>query len=213
MLERMKGRSVPFVAATLCLAVIAAGVGAVAAMSARQFVDPSETVAGTDVAADYGTGMMIPAPKDLSELVGVSHLVVLARVSGPLNVSRLGPYEPEFLARSETPTDKISPRIEFTDFELIPTRVFKGVPSLGTITLRMPGSASDPVSRALSAGRSYLFFLTRNPDGTYGHYHGQWGRLDISGPAVRFSDASGAQVPFALNQTPAQFIAQLEAIR
>lgn len=58
-------------------------------------------------------------------------------------------------------------------------------------------------------GDHHLFFLSRNPDGTYGIYYGPWSRLIIDRAVVTYSDGARTQPAFARNVKPNDFISQV----
>lgn len=206
-------------ALALAVASAAALVGAVGGLGTRTALQQAASTGNlaashdADMPANHSTAMLVPAPTTLDELLSKSDIVVVARVVRHIDSFRMAPYN-EAEARTESPTDKISPRIDVSDFDVRPIRVLRSdVSSLESITLRLPGAypdATDPLSRMPTIGKTYLYFLMRNPDGTYGPYHGPWGRVDITGPTVRYLDARGPAIPFAVDWAPGRFMAEIE---
>jgi hypothetical protein len=207
-------RSLGTVLGTAAIVVTLASLGGLAGSRVQDAVrvttiGPAEHSAG----ADASTAHAIPPPQDLSQLVQVSNLIAVGEVVGMPRIGKIGAYDEESRARTEVPGDAISPRIDVSDFELRIVRTLKAssdVAAGDTVVLRLPGIADSRQVAALtmpSAGKTYLFFLTMNPDKlTYGHYHGVWGRMSLDTFPIVFGDVSATPVPFATGLNAEQFL-------
>jgi hypothetical protein len=142
-------------------------------------------------------------------------VIVVATISSVLAEKLLGPYGEDGTA---LPAD-VETGMPFTDYLVQIESVLKAddvVAGADTLVLRMwgylsrqgQGPAGGPIFAGLSnempkPGDHLLFFLGRNPDGTYGT--GPWGLLNIDGETVAYAD--GMSFPFEM--APAQFMDEI----
>jgi hypothetical protein len=90
----------------------------------------------------------------------------------------------------------------------------------GAVSLRMPGDpptgtaevGTDTASAYPmgSTGNRFLFFFSRNPDGTYGLRYGPCSRLAVDGAEVTCSNGDRTQLPFMENLSVAEFMDEVE---
>ena len=141
-------------------------------------------------------------------------VVVVATISSVLAEKLLGPYGEDGTA----PPADVETGSPFTDYLVQIESVLKAddvVAGADTLVLRMfgylsrqgQGPAGGPISSLRNEmpkpGDHLLFFLGRNPDGTYGT--GPWGLLNIDGETVAYAD--GFLLPFEM--APAQFMDEI----
>ncbi len=162
---------------------------------------------------------LIPPPKSVAELVGKADVIVIGTV-GP--VVNQGAFEGYDGTGNLIPPSTGHPDLPITDFQIIVEKVLKDD---GTIRagnppiLRMLGHPTNKAERDANrtshypmsyTGDRHLFFLSKNPDATYGFYYGPWSRLVIDGQVVALSDGPRTPVQFAGRQfAPAEFIASV----
>ena len=137
------------------------------------------------------SGMMVPRPGSVDELVMRSDVIVVGIVTTVLEEKRIGPYGDD--GKALPAGDDGMP---VTDYEVQVETVLKGhdaVANGDSLILRMFGHLSDrdsiitPNLFTLPNPGDYLVFaLGRNPDGTYGS--GPEGLLDLGGELVTYID-------------------------
>lgn len=151
------------------------------------------------------TASFIPPPNRMSDLVQRSDLIVIGVTQSVLQESAFGGYD--ISGNVIQSTDGSS--VPLTDFNINVEQVIysKDAPQPSTLTLRMIGHVSD-VTNSVNDSTAYfpmsqvgerrLFFLSKNPDGTYGLFYGPWSRLIIDTPTVAVS--SGEKTPVRLGE-------------
>ena len=154
---------------------------------------------------DSPTGMMVPRPGSVDELVMRSNVIVVGTITTVLEERLIGGYGDDGKPLSADDEGGLP----FTDYLVTIEDVLKADDSVAnsdTLVLRMFGHLSDRdavitpnVFTLPNPGDYLLFALGRNPDGTYGS--GPEGLLDIGGETVAFADG----VPFA-EVSPEQLI-------
>jgi hypothetical protein len=110
--------------------------------------------------------------------------------------------------------------VPFVDYPLLIEKVVKAdrdVNSGTPVILRMPTNRKAKITKEqlypMSApGDRHLFFLSRNPDGSYGVPYGPWSRFMIDGVVVAYSNGARTQPVFADNVSPDNFLKQVHAI-
>lgn len=178
--------------------------------------------------APFGsTAMLVPPPKDLSELVSKADIIAIGEVGEVIRQGYYGGYDSEgrLILRGGEPDKSVS-GVPFTDFGIKIERVLKDDGSIAAgqpIVLRITGHPTNEVRR-LSAdsrvefpmslpGDRHLLLLSKNPDGSYGFYYGPWSRLIIDGALVRVSNGAKEPLKFANSErvfTPAELIDAIE---
>ena len=151
------------------------------------------------------SGMMVPRPGSVDELVMRSNVIVVGTITTVLEERLIGGYGDDGKPLSADDEGGLP----FTDYLVTIEDVLKADDSVAnsdTLVLRMFGHLSDRdavitpnVFTLPNPGDYLLFALGRNPDGTYGS--GPEGLLDIGGETVAFADG----VPFA-EVSPEQLI-------
>lgn len=179
---------------------------------AEQATNPSTT--------PIDTASFVPPPQSIAELVGKANVIVIGTVGPIVNQGTFAGYD---AGGNVIPSKSTShPDLPITDFQI---NIEKVLQDDGTIRagkpliLRMLG---HPINRAeRDADRSsyfpmsytgdrHIFFLSKNPDGTYGLYYGPWSRLVIDGQVVAISDGARTPVQFAGRSfKPTEFIGSL----
>ena len=168
----------------------------------------SEGEASGPVIGPVSTGVMVPRPTSVEELVAGAHVIVLGQISSVLEEKWIGPY-----GEDGRPMLTDEDGLPFTDYLLQIESVLKGdgtVTDGGSLVLRMFGHLSNQnaiVTPDLfplpDPGDHLLFALGRNPDGTYGT--GPERLLNLDGEKVVYVDG----VPFATEASPDQFVRQI----
>ncbi|MFQ5968382.1 MAG: hypothetical protein ACE5MI_12365 [Acidimicrobiia bacterium] len=141
------------------------------------------------------SGMMVPRPESIEDLVAQSDVIVLGTISFVLEETLVGD-------------------LPHTDYEVRIDGVLKSDGALedgGTLVLRMSGHLTQQTDVVTSVhvqlpapDSYYMLALGQNPDGTYGS--GPEGLLDVDGDRVTFADGIG----FWTELTGAEFV---EAVR
>ena len=155
--------------------------------------------------AAVSSGMMVPRPRSVEELVSRSVVIVLGTVASVSEQKRIGYYRAD---GKPLPADEN--RIPVTDYEVHVESVLKGdgrVEDDGALVLRMYGHSGNGISIITPNSFTYpnpgdhlLFALGRNPDGTYGS--GPEGLLNVDGEKVAYIDGE----PFASDTSSEQFV-------
>ena len=156
------------------------------------------------------SGMMIPRPNSIEELVAQSRIIVLGTIRSVLDEIRFGAYGED----GKPTSGGEEPGTPYTDYEVRIESVLKDdgdVEDGGTLVLRMFGhlsQQSDVVTLAPvqlpQPGTHYLLALGQNPDGTYGS--GSEGLIYVDGETVAYTDG----VAFSTELTGQEFV---EAVR
>ena len=173
--------------------------------------EPTDTpTTSQEPSSPTSSGMMVPRPRSVDELVMRSDVVVVGIITAVLQEMRIGPYGEDGAA---VPGDEEG-GIPVTDYEVRVETVLKGDDAVAggdTLVLRMFGHLSDRDSIITpnlftlpNPGDRLLFALGRNPDGTYGS--GPEGLLDVGGENVVYADG----VPFAIEVSPERFVQQIK---
>ena len=159
-----------------------------------------------DPASPTSSGMMVPRPQSVEELVARAEVIVLGTITSVLAQKWMGPYGED--GRPLPASDERG--LPFTDYEVQVERVLKGYGTIangGTLVLRMfghldnPGAIITPNAFTLPNQDDHLLFaLGKNPDGTYGS--GPEGLLNVDGERVLYADG----VPFAAGVSPDRFV-------
>jgi hypothetical protein len=156
----------------------------------------------------------------MEELASKAEVIVVGRVGPIVNQGAFAGYD---AAGNIIPSGTGGrPGIPITDFQVDVERVFKDNGTLragNPLILRMLGHPTNQAARDADrssyypmsyTGDRHLFFLSKNPDTTYGFYYGPWSRLVIDGQLVTASDGMRTPVRFGGRQfPPAEFIASL----
>ena len=168
----------------------------------------SEGKAPGPVIERVSTGILVPGPTNVEELVAGAHVIVVGQISSVLEEKWIGPY-----GEDGRPLPADEDDFPFTDYLLQIESVLKGdgrVTDGGSLVLRMFGHLTNPsaiITPDLFAlpnpGDHLLFALGRNPDGTYGS--GPQGLLNVDGEKVAYADG----VPFGTEVSPDRFVQQI----
>ena len=155
------------------------------------------------------SGMMVPRPRSVDELVMRSDVIVVGLVTAVIEEMRIGGYGDDGMALPGGDGG-----IPVTDYEIQVESVLNGddeVAGGDTLVLRMFGHLSDRDSIITpnlftlpNPGDRLLFALGENPDGTYGS--GPEGLLEVGGGNVVYADG----VPFAIEVSPERFVQQIK---
>ena len=151
------------------------------------------------------TGMMVPRPRSIEDLMTRSHVIVLGTISLVLDEKLIyyGEDGKPVAADEES-------GLPYTDYEVRIESVLKGdggVADGGVLVLRMFGHLSqqnDVVTLAPvhlpQPGSHYMLALGLNPDGTYGS--GPEGLIYVDGETVAYADG----VAFSTELTGEEFV-------
>ena len=142
--------------------------------------------------APVSSGMMVPRPNSVEELVTRADIIVLGTITSVIDEKLIGPYDED---GSPLPAGEEG-GLPFTDYDVEIESVFKGdgtVTDGVTLVLRMFGHLSNSNAIITSnvfplpnPGDRLLFALGENPDGTYGS--GPEGLLNVDGEKVVYAD-------------------------
>ncbi len=170
--------------------------------------------------SSLSTAGFIPPPKSMAELAGKADVIVIGTVGVVVNQGAFQGYDAAGNAIPGKATGH--PDLPMTDFQINVEKVLKddGTIRAGNpLVLRMLGHPINKPARDADrtsyypmsyTGDRHLFFLSKNPDATYGFYYGPWSRLVIDGQVVAVSDGPRTPVQFAGRQfAPAEFIASV----
>jgi hypothetical protein len=178
--------------------------------------------------APFGsTAMLVPPPKDLSELVSKADIIAIGEVAEVIRQGYYGGYDAtgRLILHAGEPDKPVS-GVPFTDFSIKVERSLKDDGSIAAgqpIILRITGHPTNEVRRLSDdlqvdfpmsfPGDRHLLLLSKNPDGSYGFYYGPWSRLVIDGEIVRVSNGAKEPLKFANSErvfTPAELIDAIE---
>lgn len=156
-------------------------------------------------------GSTIPPPQDIEDLLKRAEVVVVAKTANIVKQSTFSGYDKDGRVIQGKFPDLPNSDLPYTDFSLQIEQAIrsddateKGDP----IILRMLGhpkqgeeltrdqQSSFPLSLI---GERRLYFLSKNPDGTYGLYYGPWSRLNIDSVVTV---SNGAKTPVQFEGTP-----------
>ena len=218
-MNRMKGLTLGLGVATLIVVGLACGAGETPATaetgpaveSPGADDEATETLTGeTQASSVQPSGMMIPRPNSVEELVARADVIVLGTIVTVPEEKNIayGEDGQALLVGEEA-------GIPVTDFQVQIEGVLKTDGTAtdgGTVVLRMFGHLSDQSAVTTSVvvtlpqpGDRMLLALGRNPDGTYGS--GPEGLLNVDGDKVVYSDG----VPFAHDVSPGQFMREIKS--
>ena len=154
----------------------------------------------------------VGAARNIGQLVDKADLIVVGTVGSSVNERTTGPYSGGYDG---------APTFPVTDYQVTVTSVLKGSGAVSpgnTLILREFGHLSIantephlyskfPMS---NVGDSHLFVLGENPDkSTYGLYFGPYSRFSLDGNSIKYSGLDDADVKFAKNVSPADFVASI----
>ncbi len=170
--------------------------------------------------SDESTADFVPPPKSMAELVSKADVILIGTVGSVVNEGAFQGYDQTGIAIPSRATS--GPDLPITDFQIIIERVLKDDGTIRAGTTPILRILGHPTNRAARdgdrssyfpmsyTGDRHLFFLSKNPDDTYGFYYGPWSRLVIDGQVVTISDGPRTPVQFAGRQfAPGEFIASL----
>ena len=186
----------------------------------------SEGLTTAERPEDRGNAALWPAsPQSMTELVDSADVIAVGRIQSVVGEHEVGPYEDSSIAPADettivderataTPT---LPGLHVTIYDVVVDRVVLGagrVEAGDTIKYLEAGSAAKKLAFADNKpmpqpGDEFLFALVLNPDGA-NYSAGRWGLFDVSSDTVVYADWDRTTVPFAAEQSPAEFIANLE---
>ncbi len=167
-----------------------------------------------------------PPPSSMTELVEESDVIVSGRIESVIREFEMGPYADNSIHPVEegpvpadpnptaTPT---LPGVHVTLYEVSIDRILLAdgrIQDSGTIEYIEAGSAEENIAFADSKpmpqpGDEFLFAFVLSPDGA-NYAAGRWGLIDISGGEVVYADWERAEVSYAAEMSPAEFIANIE---
>ena len=165
------------------------------------------------------TGMWVPPPDDVAELVSRSDIIVIETVNSVVKGGTLKSYNEadntrvdEWVEETDAPATPYVPHVDYLIAVETTIKDDGTIASGNYVVLRMVGRqnsarASDhPRLMALpDIGDRRLFTLSRNPDGTYGLW-GWWSHFVIDGDTVTHGDDLCSPVVFSDETAPAEFI-------
>jgi hypothetical protein len=165
----------------------------------------------TDV-SDQSLADFIPPPQSIEDLVKHADVIVVGTVGPIINQGTFSGYDKAGNVIHNKYPDHPNSDLPITDYAIKVEEVLRddGTIQAGKpLVLRMIGHPTNIAERDAErqsyypmsyTGDHHLFFLGRNPDGTYGLHYGPWSRLVINGPIVTVSDGPRTPVQFGARQ-------------
>jgi hypothetical protein len=193
----------------LCSVVAAVGIGAGVSFG-RLLAKPS---------SDTNAALLNPLPETIEELVASAELVVVGTVGDITYKGMFYGYDEGIAIKSEKGKGKHVPAgIPIVDFEI---QVEQAILDDGTVSGGQPLILREAGDLAIQSHLSHpampktgdrrLFFLSRNPDGTYGK-KSLMHQIDISGPVAVYFTGHSAEAPFGQDVLPLDFVGRVEKI-
>jgi hypothetical protein len=177
------------------------------------------------VMAEGESGSLPARPQSIKDFVNQSDIIVVGTVGRIVREGSFYGYDANgnMLMSDPHPSAPfpVSRATTFVDYEINVEQVIKddGMLQAGKpLILRMPGKpsaeiAQNPEYPMSQPGDHHLMGLTRTPDHqAYGFYYGPWGRLDIGGPVITYTDGDHTPIDFTEHRNPAEFIQALRAV-
>lgn len=187
----------------------------------RQFVRTE--AASQEYTADASLNSAVPPPRTMADLVRHADLVVEGTVYNIVKEGYFTGYDAQGNFIPGQPPNQNNPSMPYTDYEIIVENTWRGKEAMQSgksIILRLVGPPQFAADGSPSRqgyfpmsypGDKHLFFLSKNPDESYGLFYGPWSRLNIDGATVTVSDDQ--RTPANLDGKalrPAEFLTQVQ---
>jgi len=140
--------------------------------------------------SDNSTGIKLPPPKSIQDLVNRADAIVIGTVGGPIGEGENQPYSPE-LAKRDIPQPRSFPFIDYEiliDEVLLDDGLIESTPVLRVAARPDTGFNLYGTMRVPSVGGRYLFTLRANSDKrAYGVVY-PWSLISVDGATVALLD-------------------------
>lgn len=206
----------------IALIVVGWGIGKIAIRALRG----ESTFLGDVNSSVYGP---VPPAIDLYELVKLSDVILIGEIDQIADQGDYTGYDESGelipLATSTPPSSLGTPTalpdfsLPYSDFIISVQELIKNDGGSGDRTVRMITDGPKPKSTACAPseanfppgdiGETYMFFLKKNPDDTYGLYRGPYDRI-ILGQEITYSDCDETAVEFATGMDEDDFVSAVE---
>lgn len=177
---------------------------------------------------EAGSGLVPPAI-DLYELVAISDVILIGTIDSVADQGEYVGYDesddlipfatstPPSASGTPTPVPLFS--LPYADFVVSVQTLLKNDGGSGDRTVRMITDGPKPKATACAPSgvefpsgdidETYLFFLNKNPDDTYGLYRGPYARIKL-GQEITYSDCDETAVEFATGMDEDDFVSAVE---
>lgn len=205
---------------TLWLTILAAIALVVLGILLSQFVRTE--AASQPYTADVSLTSAVPPPRTMADLIRHADIVVEGTIGNIVKEDYFSGYDAQGSLIPSQPPNPTNASLAYTDYEITPENTLRGkeaVQSNKPTILRLighpqftsDGRASRQGHFPMSyPGDKHLFFLSKNPDDSYGLFYGPWSRLNVDGATVTISDDQQTPVTFDGQAfQPTEFLAQV----
>lgn len=172
---------------------------------------------------DKSLASFVPPPRTISDLVGQSDIIIQGSISKIVKEGYFSGYDNGGnLIPSQSP-NQTNPSLPYTDYEVNVEKTLRDdgtVQSGKPLILRLIGHPQyapngNPSRQGYFPmsypGDRHMFFLSKNPDNTYGLFYGPWSRLNVEGASVTISNDQRTPAKFGGQVLqPAEFLAQVK---